>query len=54
VDYRRELELNLQRRFGRQVRIKDGGKKKCLCFFYEDNVDLTELLDALCGEDISD
>ncbi|MBQ7406912.1 MAG: ParB/RepB/Spo0J family partition protein [Clostridia bacterium] len=50
VDYRRELELNLQRRFGRQVRIKDGGKKKCLCFFYEDNVDLTELLDSLCGE----
>ncbi len=53
VDYQRELELNLQRHFGRQVRIKGSGKKKCLCFFYEDNVDLTELLDALCGEDFS-
>lgn len=53
VDYQRELELNLQRRFGRQVRIKDSGKKKCLCFFYEDNMDLTELLDALCGEDFA-
>ena len=51
VDYQRELELNLQRRFGRQVRIKGSGNKKCLCFFYEDNMDLTELLDALCGED---
>lgn len=51
VDYQRELELNLQRHFGRQVRIKGSGKKKCLCFFYEDNMDLTELLDALCGED---
>lgn len=54
VDYQRELELNLQRRFGRQVRIKDSGKKKCLCFFYEDNMDLTELLDALCGENFAD
>ncbi len=53
VNYQRELELNLQRRFGRQVRIKGSGKKKCLCFFYEDNMDLTELLDALCGEDFS-
>jgi len=53
VDYQRELELNLQRHFGRQVRIKGSGKKKCLCFFYEDNMDLTELLDALCGEDFA-
>ncbi len=54
VDYQRELEINLQRRFGRQVRIKGSGKKKCLCFFYEDNVDLSELLSVLCGEDISE
>ena len=53
VDYQRELELNLQRHFGRQVRIKGSGKKKCLCFFYEDNMDLTELLEAICGEDFS-
>ena len=53
VDYQRELELNLQRHFGRQVRIKGSGKKKCLCFFYEDNMDLTELLDALCGENFA-
>ena len=53
VDYQRELELNLQRHFGRQVRIKGNGKKKCLCFFYEDNMDLTELLEAICGEDFS-
>lgn len=53
VDYQRELEVSLQRRFGRQVRIKGSGKKKCLCFFYEDNIDLSELLTALCGEDIS-
>ena len=51
VDYQRELEVNLQRRFGRQVRIKGSGKKKCLCFFYEDNMDLTELLNTLCGEE---
>ena len=53
VDYQRELEINLQRRFGRQVRIKGSGKKKCLCFFYEDNLDLSELLSLLCGEDIA-
>ncbi len=51
VDYQRELEVSLQRRFGRQVRIKGSGKKKCLCFFYEDNMDLTELLNTLCGEE---
>ena len=51
VDYQRELELNLQRRFGRQVRLKGAGKHKCICFFYEDNMDLTELLNTICGED---
>ena len=51
VDYCREMELRLQSRLGRVVKIKGKGKNKSITLFYEDNGDLDEILKALCGED---
>ena len=54
VDYFREMELKLQSRLSRVVKIKGTGKKKSLTLFYEDNEDLDELLKTLCGSDFLD
>lgn len=54
VDYFRELEIKVQSRLGRRVKIEEKGKSKTVTLFYEDNEDLDELLAAICGEDISE
>ena len=54
VDYFREMELKIQRRLGRKVKIEDKGKKKTLTLYYEDNEDLDELLKSICGKDFLD
>ncbi len=54
VDYFREMELKLQSRLSRVVKIKGTGKKKSLTLFYEDNEDLDELLKTICGSDFLD
>lgn len=51
VDYFRELELRVQSRLGRKVKIEEKGKKKTVTLFYEDNEDLDEILEALCGKE---
>ena len=50
VDYFRELELKMQRHLGRKVKIDGKGRKKSLTLFYEDNEDLDELLEVICGK----
>lgn len=51
VDYFREMELRVQSHLGRKVKIEGKGRKKTLTLYYEDNEDLDELLEALCGKD---
>ena len=51
VDYFRELELRVQSRLGRKVKIEEKGKKKTVTLFYEDNEDLDEILETLCGKE---
>lgn len=54
VDYFRELELKMQRHLGRKVKIDGKGRKKSLTLFYEDNEDLDELLEVICGKGFND
>lgn len=51
VDYFRDMEIRIQSHLGRKVKIEGKGKKKTLTLFYEDNQDLDELLEILCGKD---
>lgn len=50
VDYFREMELRVQSHLGRKVKIEGKGRKKTLTLYYEDNEDLDELLEVLCGK----
>ena len=54
VDYFRDMELRVQSRLGRQVKIEEKGRKKTLTLFYEDNEDLDEILALLCGKEFLD
>lgn len=51
VDYFRELEIRMQSHLGRKVKIEGKGRKKALTLYYEDNEDLDELLELICGKD---
>ncbi len=51
VDYFRELEVRMQSHLGRKVKIEGKGRKKSLTLYYEDNEDLDELLEILCGKE---
>ena len=51
VDYFRDMEIRVQSHLGRKVKIEGKGRKKTLTLYYEDNEDLDELLEALCGKD---
>ena len=51
VDYFRELELRVQTKLGRKVKIDGKGRKKTITLSYEDNEDLDEILALLCGSD---
>ncbi|MBE6643814.1 MAG: ParB/RepB/Spo0J family partition protein [Ruminococcaceae bacterium] len=51
VDYFREMEIRVQSHLGRKVKIEGKGRKKTLTLYYENNEDLDELLEALCGKD---
>ena len=51
VDYFREMEIRVQSHLGRKVKIEGKGRKKTLTLYYEDNEDLDELLETLCGKD---
>lgn len=51
VDYLREMELRIQSHLGRVVKINGKGRKKSLTLFYEDNEDLDQILETLCGKE---
>lgn len=51
VDYFRELEVRVQSELGRKVKIEGKGRKKAITLYYEDNEDLDEILELLCGKD---
>lgn len=54
IDYFRELEVRVQSRLGRKVKIEEREKKKTISLFYEDNEDLDAILEVLCGREFLD
>lgn len=51
VDYFKEMALRVQSHLGRRVEINGKGRKKFITLYYEDNEDLDELLENICGKD---
>lgn len=51
VDYFREMEVKVQSHLGRRCEINGKGRKKSITLYYEDNEDLDELLETICGKD---
>ncbi len=54
VDHTRSLELLVQRKLGRTIKINEKGKKSSITIGYSDNEDLDKLLVMLCGESFLD
>lgn len=52
VDYVEELEKKIMSASGRKVHIVEGKYRKLIQIEYEDNKDLCELVERLCGEKI--
>ena len=51
VDYFKEMAVRVQSHLGRRVEINGKGRKKFITLYYEDNEDLDELLESICGKD---
>ena len=51
VDYFKEMAVRVQSHLGRRVEINGKGRKKSITLYYEDNEDLDELLETICGKD---
>ena len=54
VDHTRALELLVQKKLGRTVKISEKGKNHTVTIGYSDNEDLEALLKLLCGDSILD
>jgi len=54
VDHTRSLELMVQRKLGRTIKINEKGKKSSITIGYSDNEDLEKLLTILCGDNFFD
>ena len=54
VDHTRSLELLIQKKLGRTIKINEKGKKSTITIGYSDNEDLEKLLVILCGESFLD
>lgn len=54
VDYIHELELRVQSALGRRCKIDSKGRNKSITLYYEDNLDLNELLESIIGKDLLD
>lgn len=54
VDHTRALELIIQKKLGRTVKINEKGKTHSITIGYSDNQDLENLLEMICGSSISD
>ena len=50
VDYVKELERKMTSHLGRRVKVCAKGSKKSVTLFFEDNEDLEELLERVCGK----
>jgi len=50
-DYTRALEISIQKKIGRTVKINNTGRKKSVSIGYSDNEDLEKLLKLICGEE---
>ena len=50
VDYVKELERKMTSHLGRRVKVSTKGAKKSVTLFFEDNDDLEELLERVCGK----
>ena len=54
VDYNAELETALTARLGRRVCIKKSGASRKMELYFEDDNDLDQIINLLCGENILD
>ena len=54
VDHTRSLELLVQKKLGRTIKINEKGKKSSITIGFSDNEDLEQLLITLCGESFLD
>ncbi|MBQ7907685.1 MAG: ParB/RepB/Spo0J family partition protein [Clostridia bacterium] len=54
VDYVKDLERKVRALIGKQIKINTKGKMKTVQIEYVDNDDLVEILNTLCGKDITD
>lgn len=54
VDHTRSLEILVQKKLGRTIKINEKGKKSSITIGYSDNEDLEKLLVMLCGESFLD
>ena len=54
VDHTRSLELLIQKKLGRTIKINEKGKRSSITIGYSDNEDLEQLLVMLCGESFLD
>lgn len=54
VDYIRELEIRVQSALGRRCKIESKGRNKSITLYYEDNIDLNELLETILGKGFSE
>ena len=50
--YMRDLERKIMETLGRKAKINQSAKKKTLELSYDDDADLEELLELICGKDI--
>ena len=51
IDYVKELERKMISTLGRKVKLCTKGAKKSVTLYFEDNDDLENLLEQLCGKD---
>ncbi|MBE6572945.1 MAG: ParB/RepB/Spo0J family partition protein [Ruminococcaceae bacterium] len=54
IDYTKELERRMTARMGRRIAIKNKGKAKKIEIEYQDNEDLENLINLICGSNIFD
>ncbi|MBR2444605.1 MAG: ParB/RepB/Spo0J family partition protein [Clostridia bacterium] len=54
VDYVKDLERKVRALIGKQIKINTKGKMKTVQIEYVDDDDLVEILNTLCGKDITD
>lgn len=54
IDYTRDLERSIEKKLGRTVKIRSGGKHNGITLGFSDNTDLEKILRLLCGDKFVD